>query len=74
MNTYTRICQEGDIGCPHKIVFSLEDNSYYYLQLWNRSDANINPEILIEEQLCRIPTDYLRTFLVILFMVVALKL
>ena len=42
--------------------FSLESNYEYYVQLWNRSDANNDPETLTGEKLCRIPTDFLRTF------------
>ena len=34
LNTDRSICQEGDIGYPHKICFiSLEENCDYYLQL-----------------------------------------
>ena len=40
----------------------MESNYDYYVQLWNRSDANNDPETLTGEKLCRIPTDFLRTF------------
>ena len=42
--------------------FSLESNYDYYVQLWNRSDANNGPETLTGEKLCQIPTEFLRTF------------
>jgi len=62
-NTNRRLRFHNDIGCPHKICFfSLEKDYDYYLQLWNRSDANNGTETLTREKLCRIPTGFLRTF------------
>ena len=57
-----------------RFVFSLEENYNYYLQLWNRWDANSNPETLKEERLCQILTDFWEYFLVVLFIKVVLKL
>ena len=62
-NTRRSLLLNNDIGCPHKICFfSLEKDYDYYLQLWNRSDANNGTEALTGEKLCRIPTDFLRIF------------
>ena len=62
-NTSRSLLLNNDIGCPHKICFfSLGKDYDYYLQLWNRSDANNGTEALTGEKLCRIPTDFLRIF------------
>ena len=62
-NTSRSLLLNNNIGCPHKICFfSLGKDYDYYLQLWNRSDANNGTEALTGEKLCRIPTDFLRIF------------